>query len=330
MDNSPDFIKVTPKESVYRRIAKFLLIIGVDDAAKVLSHLPQEYIEKIVPEIALVKGVNPGERNEILVEFQGLLKKNRDSGGVEKARDMLETAFGAEKAAQVLEKAVLFPDGKPFAYLQDMDGETLNLLIHDEAPATQSLILSHVPPKVAAQAIGAMEAGINTEVIRRLAKMGTVDPEAVKRVDRELYEKFCKRREPRTKVVDGKDTLEQILRSMDPGAADTLLKGLTWHDEKLAEEMRAGLFTVTDIPEVDDYLVAKELADMDDIQVAVLIAGQPEGFRAKILANVSTGRGERILEEEDIGRPFRKSDCALVMSGFLGKIRNQIDWPPII
>jgi flagellar motor switch protein FliG len=326
--DSPDFVKVTPKESVYRRIAKFLLIIGVDDAAKVMSHLSQEYIEKIVPEIARIKGVDQEERNEILVEFQGLLQKNRDTGGVEKARDMLETAFGAEKAAQVLEKSVLFPDGKPFAYLQDIDGDTLNLLIRDEAPVTQSLILSHVPPKVAAKTISAMEVGVKTEVIRRLAKMGTVDPEAVKRVDRELYEKFCKRQEPRTRVVDGKDTLEQILRNMDAGAAETLLKGLTWHDEKLAEEMRAGLFTAQDIPEVEDYLIARELSDMDDVHVAVLIAGQPEEFRAKILANVSTGRGERILEEEEINRPFRKSDCTLMLNGFLAKIRSQIDWPP--
>jgi flagellar motor switch protein FliG len=192
---------------------------------------------------------------------------------------------------------------------------------------TQSLILSHVPPKVAAKAIGAMEVGVKTEVIRRLAKMGKVNPEAVKRVDRELYEKFCKRQAPRTKIVDGRDTLEQILRHMDASAADTLLKSLTWHDEKLAEEMRAGLFTAEDIPDVEDYLIALELAEMDDLQVAVLIAGNSEEFRAKILANVSTGRGERILEEEEINRPFRKSDCALVLNGFLAKIRSQIDWP---
>ena len=39
-------------DSVYRRVAKFLLIIGVDEAAKVMRHLTEAQTEKIIPEIA--------------------------------------------------------------------------------------------------------------------------------------------------------------------------------------------------------------------------------------------------------------------------------------
>ena len=37
-------------DSVYRRVAKFLLLIGEDEAAKILPHLSETLIEKIIPE----------------------------------------------------------------------------------------------------------------------------------------------------------------------------------------------------------------------------------------------------------------------------------------
>ena len=42
-------------DSVYRRVAKFLLLIGVNEAAKILPHLTAEQTEKIIPELALIE-----------------------------------------------------------------------------------------------------------------------------------------------------------------------------------------------------------------------------------------------------------------------------------
>ena len=57
------------EDSIYRRVAKFLIIIGEDEAAKVLPHLAEEQIEKIIPEIASIKSVSPEESKKILEEF---------------------------------------------------------------------------------------------------------------------------------------------------------------------------------------------------------------------------------------------------------------------
>ena len=58
------------KESLYRRVAKFLLIIGVEEAAKIIPHLTQEQIDLIVPEIASIRSVDPDEATVILAEFE--------------------------------------------------------------------------------------------------------------------------------------------------------------------------------------------------------------------------------------------------------------------
>ncbi|MBE6361506.1 MAG: hypothetical protein E7059_08670, partial [Treponema bryantii] len=52
-NNSEQILYKVPKpeqkeDSIYRRVAKFLIIIGEDEAAKVLPHLAEEQIEKII------------------------------------------------------------------------------------------------------------------------------------------------------------------------------------------------------------------------------------------------------------------------------------------
>ena len=94
------------KESSFRRVAKFLLLIGVEQASKILPLLPQDQIEKLMIEIASIRYVDPEEATVILAEFKALSEKHDAIGGVEKAREILEATYGKEKASYMLEKAV--------------------------------------------------------------------------------------------------------------------------------------------------------------------------------------------------------------------------------
>ena len=109
----------TEKDSIYRRVAKFLVIVGIDEAAKILPHLTEEQTEKIIPEIASIQKITPEESASILEEFESLVEKAREEGGLETARNILTKAYGSEKAEDMLKKSVKYPDGKPFDYLSD-------------------------------------------------------------------------------------------------------------------------------------------------------------------------------------------------------------------
>ena len=61
--------KTEEKESIFRRVAKFLLIIGIDEAAKILPHLFPEQVDKIALEIASIRSVDEDEAALILAEF---------------------------------------------------------------------------------------------------------------------------------------------------------------------------------------------------------------------------------------------------------------------
>jgi flagellar motor switch protein FliG len=309
------------RDSVYRRVAKFLLIIGVDEAAKVMQHLTEEQTEKIIPEIASIRSVSSEEASAILSEFQSLMQKARDTGGVETAREMLEKAYGTKKAQQLLNNAVQFPEGKPFEYLNDADNERVYLLLKDESEAVQALVLSRIIPKKAAAVIDQMDVESKRAVIQRLAKMQPVSPEVLRRVDQAMHEKSLSMTTEKAESIDGRSALAEILKRMSPDSEDEILKSLSGEDPDLGQDLRSRLFTIDDIVKADDRYLQELLHTMTERDTAYLIAGKKDSFREKILHNVSTVRRDTILEEEQLHKPMRKRDCDDMTNKFLSAMR---------
>lgn len=313
------------KDSVYRRVAKFLLIIGEDEAAKILPYLSDSQIEKIIPEIASIRSVDKDEAQVILSEFDSLLNKAKQSGGVETAREMLEKAYGKKRAEEMLEKAIPFQGTKPFEYLANSDNERIYLLLKDENPGVQALVLSNLEPKKSAQVINLMDDDEKKEVVLRLAKMQPVNPEILRRVDQGLHEKALRQSTEKAENIDGRNALAQILKKMDIKSENEILSTLSKEDPDLGQDLRTRLFTMDDVVKSDDRFIQEKLREMSDDDVAYLIAAKPEDFRAKILNNVSSTRKKEILSQEEILKPMRRSDCERITSEFFSKLRRAFE-----
>lgn len=310
------------KDSVYRRVAKFLLIIGEDEAAKILPHLSEKQIEKIVPEIASIRSVSKEESAVILHEFKGLLDNARKSGGVETAREMLSKAYGKDKADEMIKKSMPMEGKKPFEYLNDADAERIYLLLKDENPSMQCLVLSYLEPKKAASVINQMKEDEKREVVLRMAKMESVTPDILRRVDQAMHEKSINQTTEKAENIDGRNALAMILKKMDSGAESQILSNLAEEDPDLGQDLRSRLFTMDDVLKADDRFIQEQLREMDDKNICYLIAGKNEEFRVKILSNVSAGRRAEIREQEEILAPFRRSDCEAVTSNFFAILRR--------
>lgn len=310
------------QDSIVRRVAKFLVLIGTDEAAKILPHLSPEQTEKIVMEMATIRYVAPEEAVVILKEFENLVEKSRESGGVETARSILEKAFGPQKASELLDRAVPFKSGKPFEYLSEADSEKVSVLLKDESVPVVAMVLSQLDPKVSAGVINGMEEELKKEVIVRLAKMQKIDASILQAVDKKMEEKFNKLNIEKSDVLDGKNTLAQILKRMSPEAEEKILNSLSEQDADLGKDLRERLFTVEDIVNADDKYVQEILRDMEDRDCALLIAGKNDDFRSKVLQNVSSNRAREILDYEEYNKPFLRSDVEKITSQFFSVLRR--------
>ena len=311
------------KDSIYRRVAKFLLLIGIDEAAKIIPHLSPEQTEKIIPEIASIRSVDPDEATVILAEFENLVQRSREDGGVTTAKAILVKAFGQERAEQMLEKSVPFHKGKPFEYMQEMEGERVFFLLKEESSAVQALVLSHLKPKVAADVINKMELDAKTEVVRRLANLKKIDPEVLRRVDQAMSEKVKTANTSKSDSIDGRGALADILKKMSPDSEKNILTMLSDTDPDLGVDLRQRLFTVDDVLNCDDRVMQEKLHQMSETEIAYLVAGKSQDFRDKIFKNISKGRGDIVLEEEQIHKPMLKKDCETVTAEFFSFLRRK-------
>lgn len=312
-------------ESVYRRVAKFLLIIGEEEAAKILPHLSEAQIEKIVPEIASIRTVDKDEAQVILTEFKGLLDESRKSGGIDTAREMLEKAYGKEKAQRMISKAVPLEGKIPFEYFNDADKEKIYALISDESIGVQSIVLSHLEPKKAASVINLMNAEEKKEVVLRLAKMESIEPDVIRRIDDAMHQKSLHYTSQKVENVDGRNALAQILKRMDAGAEGDILNMLAQDNPELGQDLRSRLFTSEDVLKADDRFIQQTLRDYSDKDICYLIAAKDDAFREKILSNVSQNRRTEILEQEELLKPMRRSDCDAITSSFFSYLRRSYE-----
>ena len=312
----------TEKDSIYRRVAKFLVIIGIDEAAKILPHLTEEQTEKIIPEIASIQKITPEESASILEEFESLVEKAREEGGLETARNILTKAYGSEKAEDMLKKSVKYPDGKPFDYLSDANAERIKVLIDGESDAVKSLVLSQIEPKKAAKVINLMDVEDKKKIVLRLAKMKPVAPEVLAEIDKSLHEKLLTQNTENSQNMDGRGVLAQILKRMNPSAENSIINTLSEQDPELGEDLRKRLFTEEDVIGSDDRFIQNYLHDMEDRDIAVLIYGKNDAFREKILSNVSKNRRRVILDEESMIHHLTKSDSEKITSSFYSVLRR--------
>ena len=313
------------RDSVYRRVAKFLLIIGVDEAAKILPHLTEEQTEKIIPEIASIRSVSPEETRQILEEFETLLKNAREGGGIDTAREILKKAYGEKKAKELIDKSVPFPLEKPFEYLNDIDNERINLLLKEESVQVKALILSHLNPKKAASVINLMDSKEKSEVAFRLLKLEPVSPEVIKNLDEVLHKKVLLQNSQRTNSLDGKKILAEILKKMSFSTENSILSKISTEEPSLASDLRERLFTVDDVVSSDDRFVQEILMMYSNYEIACLVYKREEKFTKKIFQCISQGRVSQVQEELNINQTFLKSECDKIYSKFLNTLRNAFE-----
>ena len=106
------------------------------------------------------------------------------------------------------------------------------------------------------------------------------------------------------------------------GSENDILSYLSQEDPDLGQDLRSRLFTIEDVLKADDKFVQQKLREMTEVDIAFLVAGKTEDFRTKIFENISSGRKAEVLEQEDILKPMKRSECERITSEFFSKLRR--------
>jgi len=314
---APETEKKSP-DSKYRRVAKFLILIGSEQAAGILAELDSQQISEISKEIASIKKIQPDERDEIIAEFKSLFSgpyryMGLSQGGIETARRILYAAKGPEKGELLLNKAVPETKENIFSFLDEYSTEQLVLLFKEESAQTAALILSRIQPKLSAGILSKLPSERKADVLLRMAHQKEVIPEVLEQVSAALKEKVRNIGGGAKDIkIDGMQTLAAILKQGDYAFGDKLISQIEEDDPEIGHSLKEKLYTLDDVINTVDCYVQEKLKTMTDYDIALLIKGRSAEFNEKILSCVSAGRRKLIREESEIlgAVPKRESDSA--------------------
>ena len=314
------FIKETSRDAGYRKAAQFMMLLGSDEAARVLRHMSPEEVEGITLEIARTQHIESREASKILEEF-GYIRETKDliaRGGIEKAQEMLVTAVGKEKAGEILDRVRKDMAPPPFTFLQDIDVHQVISLVRAESVPVAALILAHLEPRLAARILQALSPEVQKQIVPRIARTLKVDPEVLRKAEEALRNKVREVGEPVTEEVDGKAALTEILRYLDPAREQAILAEL---DPNTANQIRKKLYTIDVVFQIPDKDLQRVMRDYADRELALVLRGAGEKARARMLASVSERRRGLIKLEDDAIGALRKADLDRAQQDFLEYIQ---------
>jgi flagellar motor switch protein FliG len=316
--------KPAAKSSRYRKIAKFLIVLGVEDAAKVLSHFDGEEVESVIHELSLVKTVGKEEREKLFEEFGKGLKKTWSGKplilGEKAAKTILAKAFGDERAEEIFNRAV--PKSGYFDFLKDIEAAQTALLLKDESVLVQAVVLPYLDPEKSSKVLEGIKEENQLAVVKRIARMKTLDTSVIEKIADALREKAHRIGKTDSADIDGKGVLADILKYIDPEEGKEIIETLQSEAPEVAQDIEDRLFTMDSILSMNEKDLQKIIRQMEDKEIALLLKGKRDAIRAKILNNVSERRRLLITEEYKILGPMPKHEVDEAARDFIRLVRD--------
>jgi flagellar motor switch protein FliG len=285
-----------------RKAAIFLVQLGQDKAAKVMSLLPEQMVEDLTGEIVRLRDVSNADAAAVLVEAHAQLSNSSTArGGLEMARQLLAQSVGAERADEIMERLGATLAEMPFEGIRRADARQLLSFLADEHPQTIALVLAHLAPQQSAVVLSGLNQNLQANVAYRIASMEPASPDVIRLVERELERRMTTVLGPQeTSNVGGVAPLVAIINRADRSTERMILEGLETVNKELAEIVRAQMFIFEDILTLDDKAIQLVLRSVESGDLALALKGVSPPVKDKITRNLSARAAENLTEEIEL------------------------------
>uniref|UniRef100_A0A832IAF5 Flagellar motor switch protein FliG n=1 Tax=Pseudothermotoga hypogea TaxID=57487 RepID=A0A832IAF5_9THEM len=307
-----------------RKAAILLVMLGPEKAALVLKHLDESDVEQLTIEIANLGKITDEEKKQVLTEFQDIANARQmiAQGGIEYAKEVLQKAFGPEKAMRIIERLVSNLQVKPFDFLRQADPLQLVNFLQNEHPQTIAVILSYLEPQLAGKILSAFPEELQIEVIKRIALLERTSPDVIRDIEKNLERKLSGFVMQTFSQVGGVDTAAEIMNSIDRSSERKIMEKLSYDSPELAEEIRRRMFVFEDIVKLDDRSVQIVLREVETRDLALALKGASEEVKQKIFKNISKRAAQLLQDELEYMGPVRLKDVEEAQQKIINVIRR--------
>ena len=307
-----------------QKAAIVLMAMGPQSAGAITKNLGQQELEEISFEIARLDRVPSDIVTTVLAEW-GQMETAAHSiaqGGVEYARQVLESALGAPKAAAIVKRIeTQLRDNAGFQNLRNADPVQIGGLLRGEHPQTIALLLAHLEADMTASILREMPTDVGGEVLLRLAKLEKVLPEVLNVLERSYGSESSVSISNDMAVAGGPDAVANVLNRLAGSIEKELLEGIGTRDAALGEEIKNLMFVFEDLVRLDDRALTRLLRDVQTKDLALSLKAASDELKQRLTPLMSKRAAESLREEMDMLGPVRLRDVEAAQAEVVRLVR---------
>jgi flagellar motor switch protein FliG len=211
-----------------QKSAILMMLIGEDEASEILRNLSPREVQHLGTAMYSVQGLDQQTVNLVLDEFLAIIKAQTSlgMGAGNYIRNVMVKALGEDKSQSVLSRIAPSASERPIEILDWMDARSIAELISDEHPQIVALVVSYLDPGQGADVLGLLPENVQPEVIRRIATLKTVGPDAIRELEEVMQRKFKTNTSLRATQVGGIDAAARIMNFTQQAMEGRIMKDI--------------------------------------------------------------------------------------------------------
>ena len=309
-----------------RKAAILMVMIGDEASSVILRELDEEEVQLIGREIARVLTLNSEEAEGVLEEFyqMGVAHEYVVKGGIDYARKVLNSAFGAESAKKMLDRLVksLGNETLSFDALQKTDPQQLAKFIASEHPQTIALVLSHLNPSQGAGLLFSLPVDMRSDVAMRMANLDQISPEIITKIAGVIGSKLKALGEVSREAYGGVNAVAEMFNRLDSNSSKEILDAIEKADPALVENIRHLMFVFEDILLLNSNAVKEVLAKVDRKILTAALKGTSEQMKNHMLQAMSQRGADMLREDMEALGPIKIREVEAAQQQIIAVVRQ--------
>jgi flagellar motor switch protein FliG len=316
-----------------QKAAILCMVLGSESASLITQKLGQEEVELISFEIARMDRVSQEATEAVLAEWMEVMMAADSiaSGGMDFAREVLEKAFGQQKAQGMFKRIQnQIHETAGLHRLRNADPQQLGNMLRAEHPQTVALILAHLEPQHTAGVLKELDPVFGAEVVLRMARMEKVSPDMLVLIERSIITETDLAPAQGLTTSGGPAVVAEVLNLVTPSLEKAIMRGVEDKDPSLCEQIRNLMFVFEDVVSLDDRSMQRLLREIDVKELALALKSASNEVKNKILGGMSQRASAALKEEMEMLGPARKRDIESAQTAIVAMIRKLEDAGEIV
>lgn len=287
-----------------------LLAMGEHNAALVMRHMDERSIGTISDNMAQMRTVDAETAMHAVAKLTADLESTEviAPGGFDYLRRILTSAFGDAKSGEMIERIMHSGSGKIDA-LANIDPKSLAEQIGTERPQLLAVLIGNMNRMAAATFLASLPGQVAADVIRRYARIDSVQPAATSELRSMLTEMLGGHVAARASVIGGVRQAADLLNSLGGPVSERMLANIREADPDLADRIRENMFTFDDLLRLGDQALQSVLRSAPQERLAPAMRAASPAMREKMLASVSNKLAAILRDEIDNGPMVTRADA---------------------